>query len=84
MVMGVRPGAPAADAGLRGAQRAADGSIVSGDVIQKVAGRPVRTAADLHAELERHPVGEPVTLTIWRDGRTMDVQVTPQATADQF
>ena len=36
------------------------------DVIVAVDGRPVRTAAEVRAEVARHPAGTPITYTLWR------------------
>ena len=66
------PGSPAARAGLRGVDPRT-GEI--GDIIVGVNGKPVRRLSDLTAELERAGVGQPVELTIERDGRPMNVRI---------
>ena len=70
----VQPGSPAAEAGLRGVRRA-PGGIVAGDIIQKVNGQPVKTTAELNAQLEDLKPGDTVALTIWRNGETLTLQV---------
>jgi S1-C subfamily serine protease len=76
LILRVTPGSPAAAVGLRGAQLAADGSMVPGDIIVAVDGRPVESVARLLARLDDHQVGEEVSLTILRDGRRVEVTVT--------
>ena len=66
------PGSPAARAGLRGVD-SRSGEI--GDIIVGINGRPVRRLSDLTAELERVGVGQPVELTIERDGGTVNVRI---------
>jgi putative serine protease PepD len=76
----VRAGTPASDAGLR----AATGSKVvegqeyptGGDVITKVDGVAVRTAADLRSIVDARKPGDTVKLTVVRAGATRTVSVT--------
>ncbi len=70
IVAGVRPGSPAADAGLRPLDRQS-GRL--GDVITHVAGRPVETFADLAAALDEFGIGKSVDLAVIRDGRSRTV-----------
>jgi S1-C subfamily serine protease len=79
MILSVQEGSAAARAGLRGPQRLADGSLVYGDVIVEVAGRPVRTAQDLFVALGRHAVGDQIQLKINRLGETLEVPLTLDA-----
>jgi 2-alkenal reductase len=66
------PDSPAERAGLEGA----DGRLGElGDVIVAADGRPVRRLADLAAALERAGVGQPVELTVEREGQTRAVRV---------
>ena len=74
-ILSVEPGGPAAQAGLRGARQGARG-IVLGDSIVAVAGRAVEDGATLRAALGAHEPGETVTLSIRRDGRTRQIEVT--------
>jgi S1-C subfamily serine protease len=78
LVLDVEPGSPAAAAGIRPARIAPGGAFVPGDVIVAVAGRPVSRVPDLLAALDRHPVGAVVRLTLEREGRRLDVEVTLQ------
>lgn len=56
----VKPGSAAEHAGLR-----------KDDVITELGGRPIRTAADVHAVLARHHPGDRIGLTLERNGREM-------------
>jgi serine protease Do len=64
IVEGVRPGSPAARAGLR-----------PGDVIIGVDGRPVRAGSDLVDPIAQAPIGSRVRVEYLRDGRRYQVQV---------
>ena len=79
------PGGPAERAGLRGPQavRSRRGPFVlervdrsAADLIVAVDGEEVKTADDFLGLIERHEIGEQVTLKIIRSGREMTVPVT--------
>jgi len=74
LVIGVTENSPAAKAGLRPTQRVR-GSIIPGDIIMKIDGREVRVSTDVDAVLERHNAGDKVTMTVWREGNEVDVEV---------
>ena len=81
LVVDVTPGGPADKAGLRGSDQkiTVDGEDrqVGGDVIVAINGQPVQTFDDLVTYLVRSTeVGEKVTLTVLRDGREQQVEVT--------
>jgi S1-C subfamily serine protease len=75
MLWWVRPDGPAGNAGLRGIRRTRQGAI-AGDIIVAVDGKPVHNRDDLYTQLEKHAIGDKVTLTIRRGGETQDVDVT--------
>lgn len=77
MVGGVREGGPVARAGLRGATVDRTGKITkAGDVIVAFNGSPVSDYEDLIAQLVRtSKPGDKITLTVWRDGKQLDLQV---------
>ena len=79
MVLGVDPDTPAARAGLRPAQRAANGAIQPGDVIVSLDGHAIRGSADLLAALDSHLPGDTVRLGLRRDGRTEELPLTLDA-----
>jgi S1-C subfamily serine protease len=79
LVMSVTPGSPAQRAGIRGTYRAEDGTLVLGDIIRAVDGRPVASIDDLYAALERHEPGDLAKVTVLRGGRSTDVEVRLEA-----
>jgi S1-C subfamily serine protease len=78
MVLQVQPGSSAEKAGLRGTTQAREG-LVLGDVIVAVNGKEVKDYDSLRDELERHEVGESVTLSLMRDASTVEVGVALEA-----
>ncbi|CAN5864614.1 trypsin-like peptidase domain-containing protein [soil metagenome] len=48
----------------------------SGDIIIGVEGHRIRTVGELLTEVESHPIGETITVTVLRQGRPVDVPVT--------
>jgi len=78
MVLQVQPGSTAEKAGLRGTTQVREG-LVLGDIILAVDGKPVKDYDTLRDELERHEVGQSVTLTLLRDAATVEVQVVLEA-----
>ena len=64
-------------AGLRGFSRARNGTIISGDLIQKIDDQPVATPDDLLTILEKHKPGDTVSVTYLREDevRTTRVQL---------
>ena len=64
-IAGVTSGTPAANAGLK-----------QGDVVIAVNGNSVDSSTALVAQVRERTAGEKVTLTILRDGKRQDVQVT--------
>jgi S1-C subfamily serine protease len=65
---------PAARAGLQPFTRGNRGEIVMGDVITAINDEPVESLDDMLAALERRQPGEAVTLTVWREGRSRNVE----------
>ncbi|NLZ18185.1 MAG: trypsin-like serine protease [Desulfobulbaceae bacterium] len=78
LILEVVRGSSAEKAGLRGT-RQVRGGLVPGDVIQKVNGESVYDYDSLRDAIEKHKVGESVTLTLIRDAVTVDVTVTLDA-----
>ncbi|WP_243090158.1 S1C family serine protease [Thermus neutrinimicus] len=77
MVDRVEPGSPAARAGLRGAQRDAQGRLLAlGDVILAVNGKAVKGKAEVVRLIARYRPGDRVKLTLWREGRRLEVTLT--------
>jgi S1-C subfamily serine protease len=74
LVVNVRPGSSAAKAGIR-ETRQVRGQIILGDIILGVDGVPVESYDDLRNELDRHGIGDEVTLIILRDEEHAEVKV---------
>ena len=72
-IIEVMPGGSAAEAGLRGVDRA---TSEIGDVITRVGNRPVSSIAELVTELDRVGIGNDAELTVLRDGYEITVHVT--------
>lgn len=70
IVREVIPGSGAARAGIRSLELDRRGSIVAADIIQSVAGKRVRSYAELSNVLDRRSPGELVPVQILRDGKT--------------
>lgn len=68
VIMGVLSDSPAAKAGLE-----------QGDIIQKINGVPIETAADVQEQVEASAVGEMLQMEISRNGQSQVVQVRPAA-----
>jgi S1-C subfamily serine protease len=79
VVLKVAPGSPAESAGLRGVRVGRDGSVIPGDIVIAVDGKPVENVARFYARLDDHQVGDSVKMTVTRDGRQRDVTATVQA-----
>ena len=69
----VYPGSGAAAAGLRGTEPSAN---QLGDIILQIDGQAVPSFADLRLVLDRYQPGDDVTVTLSRDGKTLDAVVT--------
>jgi S1-C subfamily serine protease len=67
LILAVERNSSAAAAGLRATTRDVRGKVTWGDVIVQVDELPIQSADDLLDALERHRVGDEVTLTVLRD-----------------
>ena len=65
---GVRAGSPADKAGLR-----------SGDILVEFSGQKVANIYDYTYALDAAKIGQPVAIAILRDGKRMNLTVTPEA-----
>ncbi|NOR11196.1 MAG: trypsin-like serine protease [Desulfovibrionaceae bacterium] len=74
LVARVEKDSAAEAAGLRGIRRI-DGELYLGDIIISIDGALVRNLDDLRQELDRHKVGDEVTLRIVRDDQDFQVKV---------
>jgi S1-C subfamily serine protease len=75
LILNVNPDGPAAKAGLKATRRDQSGRILVGDAITAIDGEEVDSSNQLFALLEKHAVGDEVTVTVWRQGNTLDVKM---------
>jgi S1-C subfamily serine protease len=75
LIRGVARGGGAAEAGLQGTTVDRRGTVVPGDVVQEIDGKPVKSTSDLLGRLGSYRPGDTVTLTVWRDEKTRKVRV---------
>lgn len=84
-VVTVVPDSPAAKAGLKGGGMDASGGFApGGDVITTVDAKAVAGVNDLSGYFNTKKVGDSVTLTVWRDGKSLDIPVTLGAWPDNL
>ena len=62
--------------GLRGLTRSRMGRLVIQDVIKEIDGKKIRSYDDLYNLLDDYKIGDRVTLTVERDGKTRKVDLT--------
>jgi S1-C subfamily serine protease len=79
LVVDVAGGSAAARAGIQPTRRDAAGRVRLGDVITAIDGRKVESPNDLFLALEKYKVGDTVTVTSLRDGRTVQTTVRLEA-----
>ncbi len=75
LIVSVLPGGAAASAGLRGVVQTENGDLELGDIIVAIDGEKVGTNDDLFKILDKHKLGESVSLEIFRQGSRMTVPV---------
>ena len=75
LIWAVQPGGAAANAGLRGLVQTENGDVELGDIIIAIDGEKVSNNDELLKILDKHQVGETVSVQIMRNGRAMTVSV---------
>ena len=75
LIVGVDAKSPAAEAGIRPARQLRDGSIVPGDILQRIDGEPVDSAASIERALDDKKVGDSVTLDLLRQGKPLQLRL---------
>ena len=76
LILKVLPNGPAARAGLLGTRREENGQIRLGDVILAINDIPIKKGKDVAAALDRFHASDTVTITIEREGKQQQIQVT--------
>ncbi|MBI5585324.1 MAG: trypsin-like peptidase domain-containing protein, partial [Deltaproteobacteria bacterium] len=74
-VIGVLPDSPAQQAGLRPFRRSPDGSLVTGDIIMALNGKPITTFEELLTALEQYQAGDTVKLSVKRGDKQVELPV---------
>jgi len=75
LIWSVQQGGPAANAGLHGLVQTEDGDIELGDIIVAIDGQKVGDYDALYKILDKHQIGDTVSVEIIRRGRRMTVPV---------
>ena len=83
LVLQVKPGSPAAAAGLRGLSEAENGDLVIGDIITAIDGERVAEQNDLFRILDKHQFGDVLQVEVVRDGQRQNIPVRLLAEAQQ-
>jgi S1-C subfamily serine protease len=73
---------PAARAGLRGVRAGPRDSMIPGDVIVAIDGKEVESVGRLLARLDDYKAGDTVKLTVWREGKRIEISTVLQAAED--
>jgi S1-C subfamily serine protease len=76
LVLRVQPGSPAEQAGLRSAAMTGRGELIAADIIVAIDGNRVPSVEALLDLLDRHQVGDRVTLQVYRGGGLIKIEVT--------
>ena len=79
VILRMAQGSAAERAGLKGAKVTREGDVIPGDIIVAVGGKPIETVGKLIARLDEYKVGDLVKVTVLRDGKSTDIDVTLQA-----
>ena len=79
LVVDVAKGSAASRAGIQPTRRDAEGRLRLGDIIVAIDGKKVTTPNDLFLLLEKYQIGDAVTISMLRDGKTIQAKVTLEA-----
>jgi len=79
LILDIGPGSAAEKAGLRPTRRDRSGRIILGDLIVAADGRLIHDTNDLFRVLDSHEIGDTLKLTVLREDRKVDVEVSLQA-----
>lgn len=79
LVVDVVPGSAAAKAGIRPTKRETSGRVRLGDVIVAIDGKKTESVSELFLTLEKYKVGDSVSVSLLRNGKTVQTKVTLEA-----
>ena len=79
LILDVKPDSGASRANLRPTRRTQYGQILLGDIVVAIGKQRIRDNKDLLLAMENYNVGDRVTVTVWRDGREVEVEVELEA-----
>jgi len=79
VILQVPQGTAADAAGLKGVEVTRDGSVIPGDIITAIEGKPVDSVSKLAARLDDFRVGDRIRLTVKRQGKSREVQLILQS-----
>lgn len=79
LVVDVARGSAASKAGIQPTRRDTEGKLRLGDIITTVDGKTVATPNDLFLLLEKYKIGDVVTLSMLRDGKTVQARIALEA-----
>jgi len=75
LVLRVEPGSAAELAGMRGSSMRRDGTVIPGDIIQSIAGKAIQSVTDIHYALEKHQIGDQITINVLRNSETIKLSL---------
>ena len=84
LILEVKPGTPAAQAGLRGLRRTDSGIIEIGDIITAIEGNPIEKEGDLFKAIESYEPGDVVKVTVNRPEIEMAQDGSPDIKLKEF
>lgn len=79
VILRVPLGSAAAASGLTGIKTTRDGSVIPGDIITAIEGKPVDSISKLVARLDDFRVGDTIRIGVMRQGKNREVQIILQA-----
>ena len=79
LVVDVAKGSAAAKAGIQPTRRDGEGRLRLGDIITAVEGKKVESPNDLYLALEKFKIGDSVTVSLLRNGKTVQAKVALEA-----
>ena len=75
VIWNAQPGGPAANAGLHGLVQTENGDVELGDIVVGIDGEKISNNDDLYRALNKHQIGDTVSVEIFRRGRRTSVPV---------